>query len=252
MLCDSIEARDRRSLFNLLGSKQMPNRLSITEHSSGCSLVLWRTASTVKMERTNDHPAEAEVTSSTIDLASGKAMIVNGSRAVHGYVAAKFEAAIGGALPQMGVCYSNLSITADVTVIEDVTAASELPTLFNTVKRSLAKLSPSRRVVRKVILKNASGVFQTGTITLLLGQPGSGKSSLMKILGGQFPVEKNIMVEGDITYNGISQRDILKRLPQFAAYVTQSDRHFPTLTVRETLEFAHKFCAGGRARWSLA
>ncbi|GAB9476644.1 Atp-binding protein [Globisporangium polare] len=59
---------------------------------------------------------------------------------------------------------------------------------------------------------------------------------------------KNITVEGDITYNGVAQKEITKTLPQFAAYVNQRDKHFPTLTVKETLEFAHTFCGGEMSR----
>ncbi|ETN20088.1 hypothetical protein PPTG_03170 [Phytophthora nicotianae INRA-310] len=40
----------------------------------------------------------------------------------------------------------------------------------------------------------------------------------------------------------------MKRLPQFVAYVSQRDKHYPVLTVKETLEFAHKFCGGELSR----
>ncbi|EEY55167.1 ATP-binding Cassette (ABC) Superfamily [Phytophthora infestans T30-4] len=58
-------------------------------------------------------------------------------------------------------------------------------------------------------------------MTLVLGQPGSGKSTLMKVL-----------------------TEIKKQLPQFLSYVPQHDKHFATLTVRETLEYAQEFCGG--------
>ncbi|KAJ0388817.1 hypothetical protein P43SY_010738 [Pythium insidiosum] len=45
---------------------------------------------------------------------------------------------------------------------------------------------------QKVILNSVSGTFRPGTITLVLGQPGSGKSSLMKILSGRFPVGHDV------------------------------------------------------------
>ncbi|KAK1943396.1 Pleiotropic drug resistance protein 3 [Phytophthora citrophthora] len=106
-------------------------------------------------------------------------------------------------------------------------------------------MSPMHRVVDKEIVKNASGVFKPGTITLVLGQPGSGKSVLMKMLSAQFPVESNITVEGEITYNGVPQKEIANRVPQVVEYVPQTDRHFATLTTRETLEYAHKFVGGG-------
>ncbi|RLN14825.1 hypothetical protein BBO99_00009605, partial [Phytophthora kernoviae] len=52
----------------------------------------------------------------TESLTSGKAMMVNGSDALHQYIANTFEAAIGHELPQMEVRYSNLSITANIAV----------------------------------------------------------------------------------------------------------------------------------------
>ncbi|KAJ0388622.1 hypothetical protein P43SY_011865 [Pythium insidiosum] len=64
----------------------------------------------------------------------------------------------------------------------------------------------------------------------------------MKILSGRFPVTKNVTVEGEVTYNGTSREEIRSHLPQYVSYVTQRDHHFPTLSVKETLEFAHACC----------
>ncbi|OWZ18228.1 Pleiotropic drug resistance protein transporter, partial [Phytophthora megakarya] len=66
----------------------------------------------------------------------------------------------------------------------------------------------------------------------------------MKVLSGRFPLEKRVTVEGDITYNGVPQQELGSRLPQFVTYVDQHDVHFPTLTVKETLENAHAFTGG--------
>ncbi|ETO64517.1 hypothetical protein F444_17963, partial [Phytophthora nicotianae P1976] len=98
-------------------------------------------------------------------LTSGKAMMAHGPNALHSFVAGKFEAAMGRELPQMEVRYHNLSVTANVTVTGKITAESELPTVFNTIKRSLAKFAWNKRVVQKEIIKNVSGVFKPGTIT---------------------------------------------------------------------------------------
>ncbi|GAB9464973.1 Atp-binding protein [Globisporangium polare] len=180
---------------------------------------------------------------------SGKALMAHGPHALHSHVATKLETSLGRALPQMEVRFNNLSISADVVVtVDDSDAKAELPTITNAVKKTFSKFSAKKHSVRKEILKNVSGVFKPGSITLLLGQPGSGKSSLMKILSGRFPMAKNVTVEGDVTYNGQVQQEITKRLPQFVAYVNQRDKHFPTLTVKETLEFAHAFCGGELSR----
>ncbi|POM78991.1 ABC transporter [Phytophthora palmivora] len=142
----------------------------------------------------------------------------------------------------MDVRFKDLSITADVVVVEEDGLKQELPTVSNTVKKAFA--GPKKRLVRKEILKNVSGVFKPGTTTLLLGQPGSGKSALMKILSARFPEDKNISVEGDISFNNVPRQQLKDRLPQFVSYVNQRDKHFPMLTVKETLEFAHQVCGG--------
>jgi ABC-type multidrug transport system ATPase subunit len=70
----------------------------------------------------------------------------------------------------------------------------------------------------------------------------------MKVLSGRFPMTKNITFEGDVTYNNVKRHEIVKLLPQFVAYVNQRDKHFPMLTVKETLEFAHQFTGGEFSR----
>ncbi|KAG1692838.1 hypothetical protein DVH05_024451 [Phytophthora capsici] len=61
-----------------------------------------------------------------VDLESSMTMLAKGPHALHGYVTNTMEATIGRELPQMEVRYSNLSIIADVAVIGDVSAKSEL------------------------------------------------------------------------------------------------------------------------------
>ncbi|POM61007.1 Pleiotropic drug resistance protein ABC Superfamily, partial [Phytophthora palmivora] len=108
------------------------------------------------------------VNTTPVNLESGKTMLEHGPEVLNRYLASSFEPAIGSEMPQLEVRYKNLSVTADITVTEDVTAKSEIPTLYNTVARSLARMSPMRRVVRKEVIKNASGVFKPGTTTLVL------------------------------------------------------------------------------------
>ncbi|ETO66547.1 hypothetical protein F444_16343 [Phytophthora nicotianae P1976] len=179
-------------------------------------------------------------------LESGAALMAEGSEVLNNHIVSKMEVALGRELPQMDVRFKNLSLSADIVVVDDDGSKYELPTLPNTVKKAF--VGPKKRTVRKEILKNISGVFQPGKLTLLLGQPGSGKSALMKVLSGRFPMAKNITLEGDVTFNSVKRERILKTLPQFAAYVNQRDKHFPTLTVKETLQFAHTFCGGEMAR----
>ncbi|TMW61665.1 hypothetical protein Poli38472_010728 [Pythium oligandrum] len=179
----------------------------------------------------------------TIEYTSGKALMQHGSEALHKFYSTHMETALGKAMHQMEVRFHNVSISAEVAMAEK-SKTNELPTLANELKKGLLGCAAKSNFATKHILKNVSGVFKPGTMTLVLGQPGSGKSSLMKILCGRFPDSKHITKEGEITYNGASTAEMKKRMPQFVSYVTQRDHHFATLTVKETLEFAHECCGG--------
>ncbi|KAG3137987.1 hypothetical protein PC128_g25657 [Phytophthora cactorum] len=171
---------------------------------------------------------------------SGAALMAEGPQVLHDHMASKITKALGSAMPQMDVRFSNLSVTADVVVVDDDNSKYELPTIPNTLKKTF--ISPKKRVVRKEILKDVCGVFSPGKITLLLGQPGSGKSALLKMLSARFPMTKNITVEGNISFNNVNREQIIDTLPQFVAYVNQRDKHYPVLTAKETLQYAHQFC----------
>uniref|UniRef100_H3H1R1 ABC transporter domain-containing protein n=1 Tax=Phytophthora ramorum TaxID=164328 RepID=H3H1R1_PHYRM len=179
-----------------------------------------------------------------IDLDSGAGLMAGGSQALHDLVANRLERSLGKQLPQVEVRFENVSISARVVVKDATQATSELPTLPNVVKTGVLQMFSAKHVVEKQILHSMSGVFKPGTMTLVLGQPGSGKSSLMKLLSGRFPASKGVQVEGNVTYNGSEQEQVRKFLPQFVTYVPQHDKHLPTFSVKETLEFAHA-CGGG-------
>uniref|UniRef100_H3H5U7 ABC transporter domain-containing protein n=1 Tax=Phytophthora ramorum TaxID=164328 RepID=H3H5U7_PHYRM len=192
---------------------------------------------------TATHPDEPM--RATIEYDNGKTLMARGPQALHNHVASRMEKALGRALPQMEVRFKDVSISADITVKDETDVQAELPTLTNELMKSFRGLGAKKHTVKKQILKNVSGVFKPGTITLVLGQPGSGKSSLMKLLSGRFPDSKNLTKEGEVTYNGAPANELLRRLPQFVSYVTQRDKHYPSLSVKETLEFAHACCGGG-------
>ena len=90
-------------------------------------------------------------------------------------------------------------------------------------------------------LKPATGVLKSGTLTLVLGPPHAGKTQLLKALSGKLRSVGHVHVGGQVWYNGRPASDVNPRL--FAAMVAETDVHIPTLTVRETLEFAYA-CRG--------
>ncbi|TMW67499.1 hypothetical protein Poli38472_011119 [Pythium oligandrum] len=178
----------------------------------------------------------------SIDYSSGKALLAQGSEGLHDHYATHVEKAMGRGLPRMEVRFRNLSLSTQVAV-DSEGKSHGIPTVASSFKQALQHFIPGKKhKATKHILKDISGVFKPGTMTLVLGQPGSGKSSLLKVLSGRFPLTSSVDFEGDISYNGVDSSDITRLLPQFASYVTQRDCHFPTMTVKETLAFAHECC----------
>ncbi|GMF13032.1 unnamed protein product [Phytophthora lilii] len=188
-------------------------------------------------------PVTKDMKADQVGYDSGAQLMANGSQALYNHVASRLETSMGKPLPQVEVRFENMSISARIVVQDETQVTSQLPTLPNVVKMGVLRMTAKKKVVEKQILHDVSGVFKPSTMTLVLGQPGSGKSSLMKLLSGRFPLSKNVQVEGDVTYNGTAQADLRKLLPQFVSYVPQQDNHLPTLNVKETLEFAHA-CSG--------
>ena len=71
----------------------------------------------------------------------------------------------------------------------------------------------------------------------MLGRPGSGCSTFLKTVCGELS-GLNLDEGSDIHYNGIPQKEIMEHYKGEVIYNQEVDRHFPHLTVGETLEFA--------------
>uniref|UniRef100_R7W113 Pleiotropic drug resistance protein 3 n=1 Tax=Aegilops tauschii TaxID=37682 RepID=R7W113_AEGTA len=90
---------------------------------------------------------------------------------------------------------------------------------------------------RICILKDVTGILKPSRMTLLLGPPGCGKTTLLLALAGK--LNKNLKVSGEIEYNGVKLQDFVPE--KTAAYIGQYDLHVPEMTVRETLDFSARF-----------
>mgnify|MGYP003386433285 CR=1 FL=1 len=90
--------------------------------------------------------------------------------------------------------------------------------------------SPSRS---RVVLEGVSGEVMAGEMLVIMGPSGAGKSKLLDILAGQKTVGE---ITGTLVFDGVVGRSDEVRLS--TSYVRQSDLHYDSLTVRETLMFA--------------
>ncbi|XP_010519283.1 PREDICTED: ABC transporter G family member 39-like [Tarenaya hassleriana] len=149
-------------------------------------------------------------------------------------------------VPKIEVRYENLAVMGDVYV-----GSRALPTLFNVTLNTLEsvlgflRLVPSRK--RKIqILKDISGIVKPSRMTLLLGPPASGKTTLLLALAGK--LDDSLKMSGRITYCGQEFNEFVPR--RTCAYISQHDLHFGEMTATETLDFSGR-CLGVGSRYDL-
>ncbi|CAA6666311.1 unnamed protein product [Spirodela intermedia] len=147
--------------------------------------------------------------------------------------------AVGLDLPLIEVRFQQLKVDAYIHV-----GSRALPTIPNFIinmaealLRQLKIFSGGRK--KLPILDNISGIIRPARMTLLLGPPSSGKTTLLLALAGR--LGSDLQMSGSIAYNGHKLSEFIPQTT--AAYVSQQDSHTGELTVRETLEFAAR-CQG--------
>lgn len=89
----------------------------------------------------------------------------------------------------------------------------------------------------KQILRNFNGHVNSGELLIVLGRPGSGCSTFLKSICGQYQ-GLELSKDSSVNYSGIPQATFLKEFKGEAAYNQETEKHFPHLTVGETLDFA--------------
>nr|QVT92295.1 ABC transporter [Salvia miltiorrhiza] len=150
---------------------------------------------------------------------------------------------VGLDLPTIEVRYEHLSVDAEAYV-----GGRALPTVFNFIVNILEgfltsfHILPSRKKPLP-ILHDVSGIIKPGRMTLLLGPPSSGKTTLLLALAGKLDPE--LKVSGKVTYNGHEMNEFVPQ--RTSAYISQHDLHIGEMTVRETLAFSAR-CQGVGAR----
>lgn len=130
---------------------------------------------------------------------------------------------------KLGVTWKNLNVKgvgADAAFNENVLSQFNIP----------QKIKESRhRPLLKTILENSRGCVRPGEMLLVLGRPGAGCTSLLKILSNRR--EGYAEINGDVSFGSMSP----KEAEQFRGQIvmnTEEEIFFPTLTVGQTIDFA--------------
>ncbi|CAA6672703.1 unnamed protein product [Spirodela intermedia] len=153
---------------------------------------------------------------------------------------------VGIESPTIEVRYENLSVGTETHV-----GGSGVPTTINFFTNKIEgflnflKIVPSRKRPM-TILHDLSGIIKPSRLTLLLGPPGSGKTTFLLALAGK--LDSKLKVGGAVTYNGHGLDEFIPQ--RTSAYIGQNDVHIREMTVRETLQFSAR-CQGSGTRYEM-
>ena len=97
----------------------------------------------------------------------------------------------------------------------------------------------------RTILNDFSGSVLPGEMLLVLGRPGSGCSTFLKVLANQrYGYQK---IDGEVTYGGEDAKTMGKHFRGDILYNPEDDLHYATLSVQDTLKFALTTRTPGKA-----
>lgn len=150
----------------------------------------------------------------------------------------------GRSAKKVGVVFKNLTVegvgnTAQfVKTLPDAIMGTFGPDLYRLVLRFFPSLQfrAGRQRQRRTLLHDFSGVVRDGEMMLVLGRPGSGCSTFLKVIANNR--ESYAAVKGVVSYGGIPAERQKKSYRGEVTYNPEDDVHFPQLTVWQTFVFA--------------
>lgn len=107
---------------------------------------------------------------------------------------------------------------------------------FNVYASAKSILGIGKKGTEFDILKDFKGVVKPGEMVLVLGKPGSGCTTFLKVISNQRYGYTN--VGGKVLYGPFDSDFFEKRYRGEAVYCEEDENHHPTLTVGQTLDFA--------------
>ncbi|GKY96133.1 hypothetical protein MPSEU_000573400 [Mayamaea pseudoterrestris] len=125
---------------------------------------------------------------------------------------------------------------------------NEISTVFNRspvyyamalIKKLLKGAPLATPAAEKHVLQNINLVLKPGKSYLVLGHPGCGKTTLLRVISARLRRQRGDKIKGSVLYNGSALQKHNYHIENLTAFIDQLDKHAPRLTVEETFAFAN-------------
>ncbi|KAK0128853.1 hypothetical protein ONS95_000801 [Cadophora gregata] len=137
----------------------------------------------------------------------------------------------------IGVIWDNLTVSGTGGVTNFVrTFPDAFISFFNVFETAKNIFGVGKKGREVNILKDFRGIVQPGEMVLVLGRPGSGCTTFLKVIANQRFGYTG--VNGEVLYGPFDAETFAKQYRGEAVYNQEDDVHHPTLTVGQTLGFA--------------
>lgn len=148
----------------------------------------------------------------------------------------------GESAKRLGVLYKNLTVKGVgasmifTKTLPDAVIGTFGPDLYHNLSRFIPGLHFGKSPPVRTILNDFTGVVRAGEMMLVLGRPGAGCSTFLKVIANKR--DEYAEVDGEVNYGGISAEQQRKQYKGEVNYNPEDDQHLPNLTVWQTLQFA--------------
>ena len=148
----------------------------------------------------------------------------------------------GESTKKVGVLFKSLTVrgvgrkATFVKTLPEAVLGTFGPDLYRTISSYLPSIRLGGKVQTRDLIHDFTGVVRAGEMMLVLGRPGSGCSSFLKAVANNRNTFAEVM--GEVSYGGMPAAEQHRHYRGEVCYNPEDDAHFPTLNVRQTLEFS--------------
>ncbi|KAJ5859609.1 hypothetical protein N7534_004886 [Penicillium rubens] len=137
----------------------------------------------------------------------------------------------------LGILFSNITALGGGNSSQTVSDLQKILTdIVMWPIKTVRQLTQGEAHMASSIVEDVSGVIFPGELMLVLGRPGAGCSTVLRLIANQRETYQD--VHGCVEYGGLSSAEMRTRYRSEVLYCAEDDIHFANLSVKDTMDFA--------------